>query len=234
MTDSNVSFVRHDQIPPSPPPASESGLIKWSRENLFSNWFNTILTLLAFYIIYRIVAGAFPWFYNGVWDAGSIRECRDILAAKGAETGACFAVLVDRWDHLLYGFKYPADAYWRPNLAFVLMLVAAAPVLFANHLPRKMLIFTALYPFIGFWLIWGGSLWVPLVILAAVIATIYIFRLVESLPVDQRKILAMVIGGLTGLGLAFLLFRGAQELWFISTSIGMGNGGAAIVSKWTK
>ena len=145
--------------------------MKWVRENLFSGWFNTIMTLLALYFIYKLVAGAFPWFWNGVWDAGSIRECRDILAERGAETGACFAVLVDRWDHLLFGFKYPQDAYWRPTLAFILMLVAAAPVLFYNYIPRKALLFTALYPFIAYWLVWGGSLWVPLTILAAIIVT---------------------------------------------------------------
>jgi general L-amino acid transport system permease protein len=163
--------------------------------------------------------GAFPWFYNGVWDAGSIKECRDILAGK---TGACFAVLVDRWDHLLFGFKYPGDAYWRPTLAFVLMLVAAAPVLFANYLPRKMLFFTALYPFIGYWLIWGGSLWVPLTILAAIIAAILVFRLVEGLDVNMRRILAGVVGVAAGAGLAYLLFTGAQELWFISNSVASG------------
>ena len=152
MTDTNVSFVRHEQIPPSPPPARETGVIKWARENLFSNWFNTILSLIAFYVIIRVILGAAPWFINGVWDAGSIRECRDILAAAGKETGACFAVLVDRWDHLLFGFQYPADAYWRPTLAFLLLLVAAVPALFYMYVPRKYLLFTAAYPFLAFWL----------------------------------------------------------------------------------
>ena len=130
----NVSFVRTEEIQPSPPPVLEAGAVKWMRENLFSGWFNTILTLVAVYFVFKIVTGAAPWFYNGVWDAGSIRECRDILAGK---TGACFAVLVDRWDHLVFGFKYPADAYWRPLVAFVLLLVAAAPALFGKYLPQR-------------------------------------------------------------------------------------------------
>ena len=98
---------------------------------------------------------------------------------------------MDRWDHLLFGFKYPADAYWRPVVAFLLLLVAAAPALFYMYLPRRMLILTALYPFVGYWLIWGGSLWVPVGVLASIIATTYVFRFVDP----QHK---LKIGGNSG------------------------------------
>ena len=50
----------------------------------------------------------------------------------------------------------------------MLLFIAAAPVLFFD-LPRKLLIFTALYPFIAFWLIWGGSILVPIVALLGVV-----------------------------------------------------------------
>ncbi len=43
----SVAFVRETQIPPSPPPANETGAVKWMRENLFSGWFNSILTIIA-------------------------------------------------------------------------------------------------------------------------------------------------------------------------------------------
>lgn len=220
MADNSVSFVRHDTIPQMPPPASQAGIIKWMRENLFSTWLNAAMTIIALYFLVRFVGFAFPWFANGVWDAGSIKECRDILAAAGKTTGACFAVLVDRWDHLMFGFTYPVEGYWRPTLAFVLLIIAILPVLFSNIFPRKMLIFTGLYPFIAFWLIWGGSIWVPICILAALVATMFAFRVVEGLNVSARKALAAVVGILAGLGLAYLLYQGATELWFISASIG--------------
>jgi general L-amino acid transport system permease protein len=230
MAPKTVSFVRHETIPEAPPPASETGLIKWMRQNLFSGWFNTILTVLAMYFIVRFAVSAFPWFWNGVWDAGSIRECRDILTETGKSTGACFAVLVDRWDHLLFGFKYPADQYWRPTVAFVLLILAAIPALFYMYVPRKFLLFTALYPFIAFWLVWGGSLWVPLTILAAIIATGLIFRAVERLDVSVRTILAGIVGLAAGVGLAYLLYLGAKELWFISGAMASGGTLALIVS----
>ena len=41
------------------------------------------------------------------------------------------------------------------------MLVAIWPVLFSSA-PRPLLILTAVYPMVGYWLIWGGSVWGPL------------------------------------------------------------------------
>ncbi|MEP5759186.1 MAG: amino acid ABC transporter permease [Litoreibacter sp.] len=233
MTDTNaqsVAFVRTTEIPPSPPPAGETGAVKWMRENLFSSILNTVLTIVALFFIARFLFGVFPWFYNGVWDAGSIKECRDIMNAAGTSGSACFAVLVDRWDHLLFGFKYPADQYWRPAVAFVLLIAAAMPALFAMYVPRKYLILTALYPFLAFWLIWGGSLWVPLAVLGIIIATGFIFRALESAEVKVRQIVAGVVGILVTLWLGRLLFIGAQELYFISGSLAGGGPVATLAS----
>lgn len=153
-----VAFVRHDQIPPSPPPVSQTGIFKWGRENLFPSVSSTILTLMSIWAIYTLLVFVLPWTFNGVWNTGSLAECREALQGQ---IGACFSVLTERWNQLLFGFKYPSHLYWRPTLAFVLLLVAAAPVLFFD-LPRKLLIFTALYPFIAFYLIWGGTIWAPI------------------------------------------------------------------------
>src|SRR6056297_3608845 len=158
----SVAFVRDTMIPEQSPPATEAGAIKWVRDNLFRGWFNTILTIVSLYIIFKIVSGAYPWFANGIWNTSSLAECREMLDGM---TGACFSVLTERWNQLLFGFQYPTDAYWRPTLAFVLLIVALVPVLYPKA-PRQMLIFTALFPFIGYWLIWGGTLLTPLVVLA--------------------------------------------------------------------
>ncbi|THH34464.1 amino acid ABC transporter permease [Aliishimia ponticola] len=173
----SVAFVRETQIPPSDPPSSQTGAVKWMHENLFSSWFYGLLTLLSLYVIYVVLAGFLPWLFNGVWQASSIRECREVL--DGA-TGGCFAVLTERWNQLLFGIAYPQDSYWRPLLAFVLLFIAAAPVLFAM-LPRQMLLFTAIYPFLAFWLIWGGTILWPLLALAGFIVGYVVFgRLVKQ------------------------------------------------------
>ncbi|MFY0616732.1 MULTISPECIES: amino acid ABC transporter permease [unclassified Shimia] len=168
----SIAFVATETIPESPPPARETGVIKWMRKNLFSNVPNSILTIVALYFVFIVLQGVVPWIVNGLWTTSSLAECREILAGK---TGACFSVLTERWHQLIYGFKYPSEEYWRPNLAFVLMLVAIAPVLFFD-LPRKLLIVTALYPFAAFWLIWGGTILAPLVALAGVAVGFAVFQ----------------------------------------------------------
>ena len=187
MGDQSIAFVRHKTLPPSPPPASETGIVKWMRENLFSSVTNSILTLAALYAIYSILSGSMPWILGGIWQAPSLQACREILAGDSA---GCFAVLTERWHQLVFGFKYPQEAYWRPTLAFVLLIVAVAPVLFAN-LPRRMLILTGLYPFIGFWLIWGGTIMSPFMGLVGFIVAYMVFQRLE------RSSFAMgVMGGL--------------------------------------
>lgn len=175
MSDQSVVFVRHETLPPSPPPVSETGIVKWMRENLFSSVTNSVLTLAALYAIYAILSGSMPWILGGIWRAPSLQACREILAGDSA---GCFAVLTERWHQLIFGFKYPQEAYWRPTLAFVLLIVAVAPVLFSN-LPRRMLIITGLYPFIGFWLIWGGTIMAPMMGLAGFVVAYMVFQRLE-------------------------------------------------------
>ncbi|NGQ90763.1 amino acid ABC transporter permease [Rhodobacter sp. HX-7-19] len=202
-----ASYVRDQMLPPQAPPVSEAGVVKWLRENLFSGWFNTILTLVGVVVIYWLVASALPWWLNSVWNAESLGQCREIVAATAGEgaTGACWAMIRERWHQFIFGF-YPPDLWWRPIMAFGLLFVALAPVLFsgqrrnltailgaafafllvtlylagapmaawvlvlalilglaglAQAMPGKLLWFTAIYPALCFWLLWGGSIWSP-------------------------------------------------------------------------
>ncbi|SEN11824.1 amino acid ABC transporter permease [Palleronia pelagia] len=173
----SVAYVRETFVGEQPPPAQETGALIWLRKNLFSNWFYSILTLLALYVIYVLLSGFLPWLLGGVWDASSIRECREI-AGEGA-AGGCFAVLSERWNQLLFGFSYPSEAYWRPTLALVLLAVAAAPVLFPK-VPRALLIVTLIYPFAAYYLIWGGTILISVMALLGVIVGYIVYsRLVD-------------------------------------------------------
>ena len=202
-------FARTEMLPPLAPPVTERGIVKWLRENLFSGWFNTILTLLGLWVIWTLLTSAAPWWLNSVWTAESLGQCREIVAAQAGEgaTGACWAMIRERWHQFIFGF-YPSDMYWRPVLAFGLLFVAMAPVLFAGQRrnltvvlgavtgfllltlvlaaapisvtvgamvvmggflllaqvqPGRLLWVTALYPALCFWLLWGGSVWTPVV-----------------------------------------------------------------------
>ncbi|MEQ3755398.1 MAG: amino acid ABC transporter permease, partial [Planktomarina sp.] len=78
------------------------------------------------------------------------------------------------------------------TLAFVLLLVCIAPVLF-QKLPRKMLIFSAIYPFLAFWLIWGGTLLTPVIVGLSLIAGYMAFVKTERLIGFATGLLSSVV-----------------------------------------
>ena len=111
---SEHSFVRTEMLPEQAPPATSIGAIGWARENLFSGWLNSTLTVLSILFIYYVLSGVIPWTFQSVWNAGSLTECREIMNATWGDTHhACWAVIKDRWLQLLYGFYPPYPAY--PN-----------------------------------------------------------------------------------------------------------------------
>ncbi len=174
-----TAYVRTEMLPEQAPPITAAGPVKWMRENLFSSPLNAILTVLSIIVIYYVLQGILPWMVNGIWNADSLSECREIRDARGgsSEHGhgvACWAVLGDRWHQLTFGF-YPSDLYWRPILALALFLAALAPVLF-DTVPRKMFILTAAAPFICAWLLWGGTIWGPLMIAVGFVIGWAIFK----------------------------------------------------------
>jgi len=170
---SHEAFVRHQMLPQVPPPASQAGLVKWLRENLFSSLSNTVLTVLSLLALWWVVMAAWPWLSNGIWTTTSLKECREVLQG---EVGACFSVLAERWNQLLFGFKYPSELYGRPTAAFLLLFIAGAPVLFYKSFPRYLLLVTAAYPFIAYWFIWGGTILIPVVAALGLIGAMLVFR----------------------------------------------------------
>ncbi len=191
---SDVSFVRTDMLSEQEPPASSVGVIGWMRSNLFSSWGNSILSLASMAFLYLILSAILPWAISPTWGATSLAECREILHGLGREghlSGACWGVIRDRWVQLFMGF-YPSEFYWRPILTFILLFVALAPVLFADKVPAKLIWFSALYPFLMPWLLWGGSLWVPLAVLAGFV----IGFLVHGVVSKKMSGLAGLIAGL--------------------------------------
>ncbi|WP_455374458.1 amino acid ABC transporter permease [Limibacillus halophilus] len=151
MTDTTEQRYAPGQHPDLPPPALTTGALGWLRENLFSSIPNTALTLMALYLLYLIIPNVVNFmFVDAVFQAADRAECQ----AKG--DGACWAVIIERFQVSLYAF-YPDEERWRPNLAFVLLFVALGPLLFDKFPARgKMLIFSAIYPFLAGWLIVGG------------------------------------------------------------------------------
>lgn len=163
--------------PDWPAPSSVKGPIAWVRSNLFGSVSNTVLTLLAIYLLYKIVPFIVDWMFL---DASFTGESRKDCRAQG--DGACWAFISSRLSLFIYGF-YPEAERWRVNLSAVLLILALVPVLF-DQVPQrgKALIYTALYPVIAGVLLVGG-----------------IFGL-EHVPTDQfGGLMLNVIIGVTGI-----------------------------------
>lgn len=98
-----------------PPVALRSSPLGWIRHNLFSSWYNSLLTLLILYAAWTLVPGAAGWLLgHAVW-SGDAAACR----AEGA--GACWAFVAEKWRFSLFG-TYPAEQHWRPTLAMLLVV----------------------------------------------------------------------------------------------------------------
>ena len=142
--------------PDLPPPVTSRGIVRWARENLFSSWTSTVLTVLCVYLIYLAIPPTVNWFFlDSVVDAGSRSECWE----QGS--GACWAVVVVRFDQLMYGF-YPEHLRWRVDLTFVLLFFALVPILFDKVPYRRYgLLLSLIYPIIAYFLLWGGLAFEP-------------------------------------------------------------------------
>ncbi len=213
--DTNVAFVASGQIPPSPPPASTTGVVGWLRENLFSGIVNSVMTLLAIGLLVFLIPGAIQWaFIDSVWHADSLKGCRAINS-----DGACWAVIVERFDQFIYGFypdSFPLYARWRPNLTFVLMLVSVAYVLFDGMPLRRVgLLLAAIFPVLGYFLIWGGTIWGPLLGLATLPVAAAVFvgasRFVNAL---------FAFAAAAAVAVVWLMFAVAQGDEMITRAIG--------------
>ena len=138
---------------PMRPPRSEVGVIGWLRHNLFSSWGNALLTVIALYLIWRLVDGIVTWgVIHAVWSGDGGEACR----AEGS--GACWAFVKAKFGQFVYG-RYPEEERWRVDLVFVMALAGLAPLM-VPPLPGKALAagYTfVVFPVIAFWLLTGSQ-----------------------------------------------------------------------------
>ncbi|MBD8492500.1 amino acid ABC transporter permease [Pseudomonas syringae] len=141
----------HTFKPNLAPPKSTVGVVGWMRSNLFSSWFNTVLTLFSLYLVWLILPPIINW---AILDANWIGTTR----ADCTKAGACWVFIEQRFGQFMYGY-FPGDQRWRVDLTVILAIVGIAP-LFIKAFERKLpygLGFLVLYPIIAFYLLHGGA-----------------------------------------------------------------------------
>ena len=105
-------------------PALSTGWLGWARANLFSGWFNSLITLVLGFLLVKYLYGFIDWaFVHAIWsvpnDAAGrpdTQSCRDM---KGI--GACWAVIREKHRFMLFG-TYPYEEHWRPALVCLLFV----------------------------------------------------------------------------------------------------------------
>lgn len=139
-----MTVYKATQAQPAPP--STKGPIHWLHRHLFSGVFNTICTLLGFYIIYLILPPLLNWtIFDATW-SGTKEEI--------VNSGARWIFIAEKFDQFMYGF-YPKELLWRPNMVLLLTIALGLALRFVKELKIKIGAIV-LFPIISFILIHGG------------------------------------------------------------------------------
>ena len=108
------------------PPIVQIGFVGWLRKNLFSNWYNSLFTLLAVAFLTWYIPPILQWmFFDAIWSGESKSDCK----VEGA--GACWIFISTNLKMIFYGF-YPTEELWRINIMYFVLLIAGTYLLIPN------------------------------------------------------------------------------------------------------
>ena len=127
-------------------------IYKWSKTNLFSNWYNSLLSLIIIFAFIKLIPPLFNWLFFDATFAGSTKdECYG--------DGACWIFIRIWFFKLIYGL-YPDNQVWRINLAFLILIFSVITSIFVKPKIKKYIIvfLIFIFPFLGIWLIGGFTI----------------------------------------------------------------------------
>ncbi|MGD8493691.1 MAG: amino acid ABC transporter permease [Desulfobacterales bacterium] len=107
------AYVQKTSAEELKPPVTSVGFIGWVRGNLFNGWFNSLLTLVTLYLLWKVIPPFIQWaFIDSVWNTtGAV--CKET-------EGACWSVIATKFRFILFGF-FPHEQQWRPMVAILLL-----------------------------------------------------------------------------------------------------------------
>jgi general L-amino acid transport system permease protein len=95
------------------PPVTRVGVLGWVRANLFSSVFNSFLTVVTIYCLWKIIPDLIRWvFIDSSWTTTGA-ECQ-------AAGGACWSIVTKNIRFIIFGF-FPYEWQWRPLLAMIIL-----------------------------------------------------------------------------------------------------------------
>jgi general L-amino acid transport system permease protein len=191
----DIDVTQELPLPVERPRPVTAGPIAWLRANLFNSVPNTILTLLALYLLAVTIPPVIRWaLIDAVWHGETGRACRS--------GGACWAFIAEKGRFILFG-RYPYAEHWRPLFTvviFIAMILASCDRRLWGR--RLVILWLAGLAGVGV-LMWGGvlgmsyvdtSLWngLPLTLILATIGMVFAFPLAILLALGRRSRLPAV------------------------------------------
>ncbi len=175
------------------PPKTSIGVIGWVRENLFSSWFNTLLTIIFIVLIYLGVKNTLKWAFS---------------SAKWGVISSNF--------QLFFVGQFPTDQLWRVwlSLALISVLFGFSAGLWKGTLRRLSFFFSAILlviislPFVTLY----TRIWLFINILLIIIG----YFGVSILP---KKVTITIVGWLLSFPMIILLLNGFGVYKSISTNL---------------
>jgi general L-amino acid transport system permease protein len=218
--DNSLAYVRTEDAPKLAPPANLIGVRGWVMANLFSNWKNTLLTVVFGYFIYVVLSSVLGWaVFRAVWTGDN----RDACAIENA--GACWPFVQAKFLQWIYGF-YPIDQRWRVNICYLLLAGGLIPMLIPS-VPYKMwnaLFLLVAFPLIALILLTGGNFSLTssaFVVMGTLIAIVAAFLPLAAYGMEEGIQKAKPGIALVGFGLL---------VWFLSFFVNFSGLGSKIAT----
>jgi general L-amino acid transport system permease protein len=225
------AYLRTTPAEPLPPPAMQRGALGWIRDNLFSSFGNTALTLICIAFVAWVAPPLLRFLvFDAVWSGSDREAC--LASPQLPEPGACWAFVRTWFSYFVYGF-YPLGERWRVDvffaaLAFGIVWLAwlSAPrrdlgaVYFFIVLPILSYVLLSGAPLLGLadvtTSLWGGVLVTIVVATVGIVASLplgILLALARRSNIPVIKVLAvMFIEFVRGVPLITVLFMASVML----------------------
>ncbi|MGB3446152.1 MAG: amino acid ABC transporter permease [Xanthobacteraceae bacterium] len=158
MSEQAASFVRNELAPERRAPVRTTGVVGFFRTRLFNTPLNAVLTVLGVALLVALIVPSLRFLLlDAVWTGSDRNAC--LAQTAGHPVGACWPFVQAKFTQFIYGF-YPEPERWRVNLTFLLAALLLLPLLIPR-LPAKAFnaaLFFVAFPFVAFFLLYGGGL----------------------------------------------------------------------------
>lgn len=162
----------------------------WLRKNLFNSKFNSLITIILLFILFKFLLFFYSWLITtAVW-SGTANDCREAQ-------GACIVFLKEKYNFILFGF-YPREEIYRPIICILLLLCLSVYSCFEVNWKKSTLILWGVFAVLvkilmggGFFSLsvvesdkWGG---LPLTLILSVVGIFVSYPLGILLALGRRS-----------------------------------------------